>query len=155
MAIAENLERVRAEVAEACARSGRRVGDVALMAVSKMHPVEFLVEAHTAGQRLFGENRVQEWQAKAKVAGGLAGLEMHLIGPLQSNKTGKAAELFGSVDTVDSLKVAGRLNEAALALGEAAGGVCGGEAFAGGDEAWGGGGGADGAGGGDGGDGWA
>ncbi len=117
MTIAENLERVRGEVAEACARSGRACGEVALMAVSKVHPVEFLVEAYEAGQRLFGENRVQEWQAKAGLAGGLAGLEMHLIGPLQSNKTGKAAELFGSVDTVDSLKIAGRLNEAARGFG--------------------------------------
>ena len=68
MGIAENLERVRAEVAEACARSGRGAGEVALMAVSKMHPVEFLLKAYGAGQRLFGENRVQEWQAKAEVA---------------------------------------------------------------------------------------
>ncbi len=118
MTIAENLERVRGEVAEACARSGRACGEVALMAVSKVHPVEFLVEAYEAGQRLFGENRVQEWQVKAGLAGGLAGLEMHLIGPLQSNKTGKAAELFGSVDTVDSLKIAGRLNEAARGFGK-------------------------------------
>ena len=117
MAIAENLERVRGEVAEACTRSGRASGEVALMAVSKMHPVEFLLEAYGAGQRLFGENRVQEWQAKAEIAGACEGLEVHLIGPLQSNKTGKAAELFGSVDTVDSLKIAGRLNEAARGSG--------------------------------------
>jgi pyridoxal phosphate enzyme (YggS family) len=116
--IAENLKRLREEVAEACARAHRPAKDVALMAVSKMHPVEFLIEAHVAGQRLFGENRVQEWQAKASVAGALDGLEMHLIGPLQSNKTARAAELFHSVDTVDSLRIAMRLNEAGLALGK-------------------------------------
>jgi pyridoxal phosphate enzyme (YggS family) len=86
------------------------------MAVSKVHPVELLMEAHAAGQRLFGENRVQEWQQKAEAAAGLPGLEMHLIGPLQSNKTAKAAELFHAVDTVDSLRIATRLNDAARAL---------------------------------------
>jgi len=118
MSIAENLERVRGEIGDACVRAGRAVGDVALMAVSKVHPVEALVEAHAAGQRLFGENRVQEWQQKAVVAGTLPGIEMHLIGPLQSNKTAKAAELFWGVDTVDSLRIAARLNEAAKALGK-------------------------------------
>ncbi len=117
MSIATNLDRVRAEVADACARAGRSPAEVALMAVSKVHPVEALLEAYEAGQRLFGENRVQEWQAKAETAGSLAGLEMHLIGPLQSNKTAKAAELFAAVDTVDSLKLAARLNDAARALG--------------------------------------
>ena len=118
MSIAQNLERIRNEVADACARAGRPTSDVALMAVSKMHPVELLLEAHGAGQRLFGENRVQEWQQKAEVAAALPGLEMHLIGPLQSNKTAKAAELFHAVQTVDSLKIATRLNAAAQALGK-------------------------------------
>jgi hypothetical protein len=117
MSIATNLERIRNEIADACARAGRSPSDVALMAVSKMHPVEFLLEAHAAGQRLFGENRVQEWQAKAPAAAALDGLEMHLIGPLQSNKTARAAELFHSIDTVDSPRIATRLNDAAQALG--------------------------------------
>ena len=117
MSIAANLARVQTEVADACTRAGRDSAGVALMAVSKVHPVEALLEAYKAGQRLFGENRVQEWQAKAEAAGSLPGLEMHLIGPLQSNKTAKAAELFASVDTVDSAKVAARLNEAARTLG--------------------------------------
>ena len=117
MSIAENLERIRHEIADACARAHRAESEVALMAVSKVHPVESLLEAHAAGQRLFGENRVQEWQGKAATAAGLPGLEMHLIGPLQSNKSGKAAELFASIDTVDSLKLANRLNEAAKTLG--------------------------------------
>ena len=117
MSIADNLERVRNQIADACAHSNRPVADVALMAVSKVHPVEALVEAHAAGQRLFGENRVQEWQAKAQTASSLPGLEMHLIGPLQSNKTTRAAEIFSAIDSVDSLKIATRLNEAARALG--------------------------------------
>ena len=81
-----------------------------------MHPVELLIEAHAAGQRLFGENRVQEWQGKAETAAQLKDLEMHLIGPLQSNKTTPAARLFASIDTVDNLRIATRLNEAAHAL---------------------------------------
>ncbi len=117
MSIAENLAQVRAQVAEACRRAGRPADDVALMAVSKVHPVECLIEAYEAGQRLFGENKVQEWQQKAATAGSLAGLEMHLIGPLQSNKTARAAELFQSVDTVDSPRIAQRLNDTARSLG--------------------------------------
>ena len=90
--------------------------EIALMAVSKVHPVESLLEAYAAGQRLFGENRVQEFMEKAPHLATCAELEMHLIGPLQSNKTGKAAELFHAIDTVDSLKIAQRLNSAAAAL---------------------------------------
>ena len=118
MSIAENLDRVRAEISAACDRAGRHPQDVALMAVSKVHPVESLLEAYKAGQRLFGENRVQEWQAKAEIAGPLPELEMHLIGPLQSNKTTRAADLFAAVDTVDSIRVAARLNDAARMLGK-------------------------------------
>ena len=116
MSIADNLERLRNEVADACARANRPASDVALMAVSKMHPIDCLLEAYAAGQRLFGENRVQEWQSKAPDAAGLVDLEMHLIGPLQSNKTAPAARLFHSVDTVDSLRIATRLHDAAKAL---------------------------------------
>jgi len=116
--IAANLERLRNQVADVCAPAGRSPEEVALMAVSKMHPAEAILEAYAAGQRLFGENRVQEVQAKAPQILGLAGLEMHLIGPLQNNKTGKAAELFDAIDTLDSLKTAERLNSAAEALGK-------------------------------------
>ena len=86
------------------------------MAVSKMHPVEALLEAYAAGHRLFGENRVQEFQEKSSALTACPDLEMHLIGPLQSNKSTRAAELFHSIDTVDSLKLATRLNTAAQAL---------------------------------------
>ncbi len=88
------------------------------MAVSKMNPAEAILEAYEAGQRLFGENRVQEAQGKVPEIGALAGLELHLIGPLQNNKTSKAAEIFDAVDTLDSLKTAERLNAAAAALGK-------------------------------------
>jgi pyridoxal phosphate enzyme (YggS family) len=118
MSIAENLERVRNELVDACARAGRDAGSVALMAVSKVHPAEVILEAHAAGQRLFGENRVQEFAEKAAVVRALGNVTMHLIGPLQNNKTGKAAEIFDAVDTLDSVKTATRLNDAAKALGK-------------------------------------
>jgi PLP dependent protein len=118
MSIASNLERLRNEIADTCAHANRRVEDVALMAVSKMHPAEAILAAHAAGQRLFGENRVQEAQAKSAQIAQLGGLDLHLIGPLQSNKTTKAAELFHAIDTIDSLKTAERLNTAAQALGK-------------------------------------
>ncbi|HEY5331017.1 MAG TPA: YggS family pyridoxal phosphate-dependent enzyme [Acidobacteriaceae bacterium] len=118
MSIAENLGRVRNEIADACARTGRDVANVALMAVSKVHPAEAIVEAHAAGQRLFGENRVQEMQSKFAAVRGLDGIELHLIGPLQNNKTSKAVEIFDAVDTLDSVKTAERLNAAAAALGK-------------------------------------
>jgi hypothetical protein len=116
MSIVENVVRVQEQIADACRRAGRSESDVALMAVSKMHPVEAIVEAYAAGQRLFGENRVQEFQEKSAALSGLADAKFHLIGPLQSNKTNKAAELFDAIDAVDSLKIAQRLDSAATAL---------------------------------------
>ena len=116
MSIADNLERLHQQIAEACQRSSRSKTTVALMAVSKVHPVEVILEAYAAGQRLFGENRVQEFQEKSQHLAGLSDASFHLIGPLQSNKTNRAAELFDTVDTVDSLKIAQRLNSAAAAL---------------------------------------
>ena len=88
------------------------------MAVSKVHPVEAILEAYAAGHRLFGENRVQEFQEKSPHLKELTGTNFHLIGPLQSNKTAKAAELFDAIDAVDSLKIAQRLNTTAAALGK-------------------------------------
>jgi pyridoxal phosphate enzyme (YggS family) len=118
MSISANLDRIRNEVADACARAGRNPAEVALMAVSKVHPVEALIEAYEAGQRLFGENRVQEAQLKAPRVLPLDGLTLHLIGPLQNNKTSKAAEIFHAVDSLDSARTAGRLDAAAGALGK-------------------------------------
>ena len=116
MSIEASLARVREQIVNACLRAGRPETAVALMAVTKVHPVEFLLEAYGSGQRLFGENRVQEFAAKAPALADLAGAEYHLIGPLQSNKSSRAAELFHSIDTVDSIKIAQRLDAAALVL---------------------------------------
>jgi PLP dependent protein len=118
MSIAENLIHLHEQIAASCRRAGRAESEVELMAVSKVHPVEFILEAYAAGQRLFGENRVQEFQEKSKHLATLTDAKFHLIGPLQSNKTAKAAELFDAIDAVDSLKIAQRLNATAATLGK-------------------------------------
>lgn len=117
---ADRLSEIEDRIAEACRRASRSREDIRLMAVSKTHPAEAIAEAVAAGVRLFGENRVQEFEAKRE---GLKDLipeqaEVHLIGHLQSNKSSKAAELFAGIDTVDSLRLAERLNEAAAKLGK-------------------------------------
>jgi pyridoxal phosphate enzyme (YggS family) len=116
MSIEANLAQLHDQIHQSCRRANRPEADVALMAVSKVHPVESLLEAYAAGHRLFGENRVQEFQEKSASLTALTDLEMHLIGPLQSNKTTRAVELFHAIDTVDSLKIAQRLNSAAQTL---------------------------------------
>ena len=118
MPISENIARVRERVAEAARRTGRRPEEIALMAVSKTHPPERIREAYAAGLRLFGENRVQEFAGKAAALTGLTGAEWHMIGHLQTNKASKAAELFGAVDSVDSVKLAEKLDASARSLGK-------------------------------------
>ena len=113
MSIAENIARLRNQIATAAQRSGRDPASITLMAVSKTFPPEKMREAYAAGIRVFGENRVQEFAGKFDSVRGLAGPEWHLIGHLQSNKAGKAVELFDAVDSVDSVKLAERLNAAA------------------------------------------
>lgn len=118
MTIAGNLAYLQQQIHEACRRANRSDSEVALMAVTKVHPVEVILEAYAAGQRLFGENRVQEFQEKSQHLAALNDAQFHLIGPLQSNKTTRAAELFHAIDAVDSLKIAQRLDAAAKALGK-------------------------------------
>src|SRR6516165_10542988 len=96
----ENLEKLKAAIDEACRRGGRSRKDVELMAVSKTYPAATIAEAATLGLRLFGENRVQEFAAKApELSPWRRSTKCHLIGHLQSNKTTKAAELFDAVDS--------------------------------------------------------
>jgi len=106
----DRLARVNDRIARACARAGRNAADVKLLAVTKVFPAEVILEAFGIGLREFGENYVQEMEGKAGAVAGLAGARFHLIGHLQSNKTKKAAELFASIDTVDSVKLARRLD---------------------------------------------
>jgi pyridoxal phosphate enzyme (YggS family) len=115
MTIAANLAEIRERIARAAHRAGREPGGVALMAVSKTHPAAAIVEAMAAGQNLFGENRVQEFAEKREALGaGAGGASFHLIGHLQSNKAARAVELFDAIDSVDSLRLAERLNMAWL-----------------------------------------
>jgi len=88
------------------------------MAVTKTHPAERIRDAYDAGLRLFGENRVREFAGKADALVGLTAAEWHMIGHLQTNKASKAAELFSAVDSVDSLRLAERLDIAAQAAGK-------------------------------------
>jgi len=87
------------------------------MAVTKTQPAERIREAYHAGQRLFGENRVQEFAAKANALRDLRAAEWHMIGHLQTNKAAKTTELFCAVDSVDSLKLGEKLDSAARKLG--------------------------------------
>ena len=116
MGIADNVAEIRERVARAARRSGRSDNDVVLMGVSKTFPAAAIREAYSAGIRVFGENRVQEFFEKTPQLGELPDAKWHLIGHLQSNKSSKAAELFHAVDTVDSLRLAERLNVAAASL---------------------------------------
>jgi len=116
MSISENIAELQAKLEQSAKRAGRNPSEIALMAVTKTHPPERIREAYAAGLRLFGENRVQEFSAKAGALRDLPGAEWHMIGHLQSNKAAKAAELFSAVDSVDSLKLAEKLNAAAHAL---------------------------------------
>jgi PLP dependent protein len=118
MSIAENLAGVRERIEIAARRAGRRSEDVVLMAVSKTFPVESIREACSAGLRVFGENRVQEFAGKIDPLRDLHDAEWHLIGHLQTNKAAKAAELFAAVDSVDSLRLAQKLNASAGQLGK-------------------------------------
>jgi pyridoxal phosphate enzyme (YggS family) len=127
-ALQENLERLEKAIAEACRQAGRRRAEVELMAVSKTYPAATVIEAAELGLRLFGENRVQElaakaadlegWRAEGSNAAADEPIRVHLIGHLQSNKAARAAELFDAVDSVDSVRLAERLNEAAGKLGK-------------------------------------
>jgi PLP dependent protein len=118
MSITENIASIRRRIESAARRAGRNPEEITLMAVSKTFGPERIREAYGAGLRVFGENRVQEFSGKIEALRDLSAAEWHLIGHLQSNKAGKAAELFAAVDSVDSLKLAEKLNAAAEKLGK-------------------------------------
>jgi hypothetical protein len=123
MPLKENLEKLEEAIHAACKAAGRRRHEIELMAVSKTYPAATILEAEKLGLRLFGENRVQEFAGKApeleqcRCTGPMAATDepilVHLIGHLQSNKSARAVELFDAVDSLDSVRLAERLNEAA------------------------------------------
>ena len=99
---ASGLAHVRAEIARACKDAGRDPATVTLVAVSKTFPAEAIAPVIAAGQRVFGENRVQEAKAKwPPLMERHRGIELHLIGPLQSNKAKEAVALFDAIHSVD------------------------------------------------------
>jgi pyridoxal phosphate enzyme (YggS family) len=106
----DNIARVRDRIAAAAARVNRHPGDITLIGVSKTHPAEMIRAAYEAGLREFGENRVQEWEGKRQALTDLDDARWHLIGHLQSNKATRAATIFHSVDSVDDLTLAQRLD---------------------------------------------
>ncbi len=114
--LAERLTAVRARIERAAGRARRDPAQILLLAVTKIFPAEAIHEAYALGLRDFGENYVQEFEGKAPSVAGLAGARFHLIGHLQSNKASKAADLFQVVQTVDSAKLARRLNDAGRPL---------------------------------------
>jgi PLP dependent protein len=112
----ERLEQVEERIQRAAARSGRKRSDVTLVAVTKKFSADVICDAHAHGLRCFGENYVQEFETKRPGVAQLEGAEFHLIGHLQSNKARAAAGLFQAIETVDSEKLARRLDDAAQPL---------------------------------------
>jgi PLP dependent protein len=112
----KRIEQVRERIARAAERAGRDSSRILLLAVTKVFPAAVIREAYVVGLREFGENYVQEFEAKAPEVRDLAGARFHLIGHLQSNKSRKAVELFDVIQTVDSAKLARRLNESSRAV---------------------------------------
>jgi hypothetical protein len=109
--IAENLQRVREQVAQAAAKAGRPVEEIELVAITKTHPAEKVREAIEAGQTLFGESRVQE--ARRKIPELPSNLRWHFVGHLQKNKVRHALPLFEFIHSVDSLALAEEINRIA------------------------------------------
>jgi hypothetical protein len=118
--IANAREDVLARIAAAAKSAGRDPASIELVAVSKMQPDERVEAMLTAGQRVFGENRVQEAEARwATRRGAHADLQLHLIGPLQTNKAKEAVALFDVIETLDRTKLAAAIADASAKAGRA------------------------------------
>jgi pyridoxal phosphate enzyme (YggS family) len=116
--IDENIRCVQARLTRAAAACGRNPEEITLVAVSKTFPCESISAAVAAGLRNFGENRVQEAESKIPHCPSMPCLTWHMIGHLQSNKAHRAVELFDVIQSVDSVKLAGKLSQACLAFGK-------------------------------------
>ncbi|TDL84496.1 YggS family pyridoxal phosphate-dependent enzyme [Meridianimarinicoccus aquatilis] len=112
------LDDIKARIAKAEKSAGRHVGDVQLIAVSKVQPLDRVVSVLEAGHRLFGENKVQEAQGKwPDLKDRFGGVSVHLLGPLQTNKAKAAVELFDTIHSLDREKLARKLADLAQARG--------------------------------------
>lgn len=114
-AIGDNLRRVHEQISAAAHRASRSAEEITLIGISKTHPAAAIREAFDAGLRHFGENRVQEWEGKRGELGDLSAT-WHLVGHLQSNKAAKAANLFHTIDAVDDLALAQKLERTCATL---------------------------------------
>lgn len=112
----ERIDQLEERIARAVQRAGRKRPEITLLAVTKKFPATLIREAYALGLREFGENYVQEFEDKAPELAALAGARYHLIGHLQSNKARAAAGLFQVIQTVDSPKIAQRLDQAGRPL---------------------------------------
>ena len=112
--LAANLERVALRVRGAANRAGRRADEITIVAVSKTFPAETIRAAYEAGLRHFGENRIQEFEAKREALTDLTDITWHFIGHLQSNKAHRAVHLFDRIDSMDSVSLARKLAAAAM-----------------------------------------
>ena len=115
--IAFNLQRLRREINSVASACGRDPQEIRLVVVSKTFPAEAIEQACTAGQKLFGENRVQEADRKIPAVKA-PGLKWHLIGHLQANKARRAVQIFDVIESLDSQKIARRVNRVAQELGK-------------------------------------
>jgi hypothetical protein len=118
MSILQNITHVQERIGTAARRAKRDPSEITLIAVSKTFAPELVREAYAAGLRSFGENRVQEFTNKLESLKDLPDAEWHMIGHLQTNKAAKAVELFDAIDSLDSLRLAEKLNLAAEQLGK-------------------------------------
>jgi PLP dependent protein len=118
MSVFDNITSISERIAAAARRTGRLADSIVLMGVTKTHTPEIIRDAYAAGLRVFGENRVQEFAEKAGAVRDLAGADWHMIGHLQSNKAAKATELFSTLDSLDSVKLAEKLDAASRTLGK-------------------------------------
>lgn len=114
--LAARIQAVEERIQRACDAAGRPRSDVLLLAVTKVFPAQAILDAYSLGLREFGENYVQEFEAKSPGVSALPGAKFHLIGHLQSNKSARAGELFQAIQTVDSAKLARRLDAAGRQL---------------------------------------
>ncbi len=116
--IEQNIRSVQSRIADAATACGRSPEDVTLLAISKTFPVESISQAAAAGLSKFGENRVQEAEGKILHFRERSEFEWHLVGHLQSNKARRAAELFDVIQSLDSIRLAVKLNQECLEIGK-------------------------------------
>ena len=116
--VAQNVQSIRERIVQAAASCNRSPESIELLAISKTFPCELISQAIEAGLSKFGENRVQEAEGKIPLFSGTPKLEWHLVGHLQSNKARLAVELFDVIHSLDSVKLAARLNQASEEIGK-------------------------------------